>query len=180
MDVKTTNNTNVTSVLSGPKWLIDLVRLLPIRSQFALSGNIRDSFVVPSDAGPVLLPLLDCLWDALKGRGYEFLLVYDKVDGARIYPGDKTLEERAEKALGIALQKGYLNTSPEKMLPFLHKAVSPSSPSRDAMEPLRCAVIIDYASRLSASPQTPADPEFKFFSACGVANIQSDHLVTEP
>ena len=33
------------------RWLADLERLLPIRSQFVVSGSIRDSFLVPMPSG---------------------------------------------------------------------------------------------------------------------------------
>jgi hypothetical protein len=72
-----------------PRWLKDFERLLPIRSQFIVSGNIRDSLLTPSAAGaPLLVPLLRGLWDALKRQGYRYLLIYDPADGVRIYPNE--------------------------------------------------------------------------------------------
>ena len=38
-----------------PRWIRDLKRLLPIRSQFVVAGNIRDSFLVPLASGPTLV-----------------------------------------------------------------------------------------------------------------------------
>lgn len=166
MDATASTKVGDPATSAGPKWLVDLIRLLSIRSQFVLSGNIRDAFLAPSSEGLVLLPLLDCLWDALKDKGYEFFLVYDKVDGARVYPNDPVFQDMATRGLGVALKNGYMSASPDKMLPFLKTAASSRTVGAGAAEPIRCAVIIDYASRLSASPQAPAEAEFKFFSAC--------------
>ena len=69
-----------------PRWLADIHRLLGIAPQFVLSGQIRDIVLTPIDGEYVLLPLLDALWEALAPRGYQFLLVYDRVDGVRVYP----------------------------------------------------------------------------------------------
>ena len=66
-----------------PRWATDLTRLLPIRSQFVLAGNIRDSFLTPVGDATTLAPLLRCLWAHLASLDYRFLLVYDPVDGLR-------------------------------------------------------------------------------------------------
>ena len=34
-----------------PKWVRDMIRLLPIRSQFILSGNIDDIYLYPCEEG---------------------------------------------------------------------------------------------------------------------------------
>lgn len=60
-----------------PRWIQDLERLLPIRSQFVVSGNIRDSFLTPMRGSDTLMlaPLLRCLWASLSSLGYRCLLV---------------------------------------------------------------------------------------------------------
>ena len=42
---------------TAPRWIRDLARLLPIRSQIVLAGNIRDSFPTPHAAGTTLAPV---------------------------------------------------------------------------------------------------------------------------
>ncbi|NJM13828.1 MAG: hypothetical protein HC889_20045 [Synechococcaceae cyanobacterium SM1_2_3] len=81
-----------------PRWINDLYRLLGIRPQFVLSGQIRDVVLAPFDGQAVLLPLLDSLWEALALRGYQFLLVYDRVDGVRIHPNTPAARQCAQRA----------------------------------------------------------------------------------
>src|SRR3954463_8482964 len=80
-----------------PRWLVDLERLLPIRSQFVIAGSIRDSFLVPLPSGPLLAPLLRALWESLRARGFAFLLVFDPADGLRAYPDERESRELAER-----------------------------------------------------------------------------------
>ena len=58
------------------RWLLDLERLLPIRSQFVISGGIRDRFITPLAGGPPPVPLVRALWESLKTHDYPFFLVY--------------------------------------------------------------------------------------------------------
>ena len=83
--------------LPTPRWLNDLERLLPIRSQFVVSGSIHDSVLTPLATGPALVPLIRALWEALKAKDYHFLLVHDPADGIRVYPDELALREQAEK-----------------------------------------------------------------------------------
>ncbi|MDR3054811.1 MAG: hypothetical protein LBU53_05335, partial [Zoogloeaceae bacterium] len=72
-----------------PRWLRDLERLLPIRSQFVVSGNIRDHFLMPLENGASTpAPLIRCLWSSLRRQGYRFLLIFDPVEGLRPYPNE--------------------------------------------------------------------------------------------
>src|SRR3954463_5565725 len=80
-----------------PRWLVDLERLLPIRSQFVIAGSIRDSFLVPLASGPVLAPLLRALWESLRAKGFSCLLVFDPADGLRAYPDERESRELAER-----------------------------------------------------------------------------------
>ena len=48
--------------LEKPRWLRDLLRFLPLRSQFVLSGNIRDLQIHEAAPGQVTaVPLLTCV-----------------------------------------------------------------------------------------------------------------------
>ncbi len=42
----------------SPRWVRDMERLLPIRSQFVISGNIRDNFIASIQDMHTLVPLL--------------------------------------------------------------------------------------------------------------------------
>ena len=76
-----------------PRWLRDLERLLPIRPQFVVSGNIRDHFLTPldgvqPDSALTPAPLVRCLWTTLQRQDYRFLLIFDPVEGLRPYPNE--------------------------------------------------------------------------------------------
>src|ERR1035437_3205530 len=89
-----------------PRWLADLERLLAIRSQFVVSGAIRDSFLTPLASGVALVPLLRALWEALKGHDYRFFLVFDPADGLRVYPDEPSARELAERLFDLKLSGG--------------------------------------------------------------------------
>ena len=151
-----------------PIWVDDLERLLPIRAQFVLSGNVRDSFIGRDAGQHVLCPLVRCLWFAIQPQpmGFEFMLVFDPIDGIRPYPDTKALRLRASKLfekgddeeLGLAWKNGYQAVSLAKLPAYLRKAVS--------LTEARVAFVVDYASRLCPNPQDPQPDRAAFFAAC--------------
>src|SRR5215203_425897 len=67
-----------------PRWLRDLLRFLPLKSQFVLSGNVKD--LQTQEIGPGLIaaaPLIDVLAAELKSAGFAHVLVYDPIAGIR-------------------------------------------------------------------------------------------------
>jgi DNA polymerase III delta prime subunit len=146
-----------TSKQRWPRWINDIDRLLPIRSQFILAGNVRDVFLTPSPGGAYLAPLLSCLWAHLEGQAFEFALVYDRIDGIRVMPQLATAQEKACQLLGIKLHEGAMPAN----LETLESIVRRGATLRDT----RVATVIDYASRLTTTPQTPEANEYKFFAA---------------
>src|SRR4029453_17924864 len=96
-----------------PRWITDLTRLLPIRSQFVLAGNIRDTFLTPVDSGTTLAPLLRCLWVHLARLDYRFLLVFDPVEGLRPYPNEPAAVELATRLFALKLAAGVTPISLE-------------------------------------------------------------------
>jgi hypothetical protein len=142
-----------------PRWIQDLERLLPIRSQFVVSGNIRDSFPTPLQDGQTLTlaPLIRCLWSSLANQGYQFLLIYDPIDGVRPYPNEPRVVELATRLFDLKLQGGCMAASLESLVDIM-KAVSSQ---REA----RCALVIDFASRLARQADHLDGAEHRFFLA---------------
>ena len=126
---------------STPRWIGDLKRLLPIRSQFVVAGNIRDSFLTPYEQGTTLAPLLRCLWAHLAPLDYRFLLVFDPVEGLRSYPNEPAVVELATKLFDLKPVDGVMPMSLENLIGVMRKVAG----QRDA----RCALVIDFASRLT-------------------------------
>ena len=150
----------------APKWLRDLLRLLPIRPQFVLSGNVGDRFLLQDDSGSYKIrDLHECLWAMLSPLGYAFLVRYDPIDGISLYPsGDEALEKLA-KSLGINLTGEVgVRRMPVKLdnLSSILRKIA----LREDGNKLRVAVVIDYASRISASPQQLSDETHNFFRSC--------------
>ena len=71
-----------------PRWMRDLLRFLPLKAQFVLSGNVRDLQLVELTPGIVAAqPLTTALSTELKRHGYGHVVAYDPVAGFRVLDG---------------------------------------------------------------------------------------------
>ena len=141
-----------------PRWLADIHRLLGIAPQFVLSGQIRDIVLAPLDGQYVLLPLLDALWEALAIRGYQFLLVYDRVDGVRVHPNTPAARQVASRALNADFKAEPISVSLARLpAAYLRPLVHAN---------LRAAAVLDYAARIPVSVQQLSEAEHEFFASC--------------
>jgi ATP-dependent Clp protease ATP-binding subunit ClpA len=141
-----------------PKWLADIDRLLPIRSQFVLSGNIRDRFLTPVGDEYALTAIVPALWSLLESRGFSMLLVFDQIDGFRVHPNTPQALELAEKRFDIRLTNGHMPCN----FATCRERIEQVAQCRDA----RVAVMIDFASRIPLAPEeTTARERSQFFVA---------------
>ncbi len=140
-----------------PRWSRDLTRLLPIRSQFIVSGNIRDSVLSTLAGRAALVPFLRGLWALLARAGYASLLVFDPADGIRVYPDEPALREQAERLFKLKLSGGSQIMSLES-LAALMKSLS-------AERGVRCALVLDFATRLTRQANSLSEAEQRFFVA---------------
>src|SRR5688572_2057948 len=138
-----------------PRWILDIARLTSIRSHFVVAGNIRDSFLTPLGERTAIAPLLRCLWVHLARLDYRFLLVYDPVEGLRPYPNEPAVIEQATKLFDLKLTDGVMPMSPESLIATMKKAVT--------MREARCALVIDFASRIPRQPDHLDAGEHRFF-----------------
>ncbi len=152
-----------------PRWLADLERLLPIRSQFVVSGSIRDSFLTALPSGAALVPLVRALWESLKARDYRFFLVYDPADGLRVYPDEPVQREQAERLFDLKLANGSQMVSLETLACVMKKL----STQREA----RCVLILDFASRLTRHVEHLTEGEHRFFVAAEKLSLQAAPVV---
>jgi hypothetical protein len=142
---------------SWPRWVNELDRLLVVRPQFVISGNLRDVYLTPTPEGLTFQPFLACLWERLALRGFAFFLTFDQVDGIRMYP--ETKGSIAGRLPGLELNEaGGTKVSLEKLPDWL-RAVA-------VAKDVTCAFVVDYASRLVRHPQDLGDVEREFFAAC--------------
>jgi ATP-dependent Clp protease ATP-binding subunit ClpB len=141
--------------LTPARWLTDLERLLPIRSQFVVSGSIRDSFLTPLASGAALVPLLRALWESLKAHDYR--LVFDPADGLRVYPDEPVQRELAQRLFELKLADSCQVMSLETLSALMKNL----SAQREA----RCALVLDFASRLARQVEHLSEAEHRFFVA---------------
>ncbi|MBL8487805.1 MAG: ATP-dependent Clp protease ATP-binding subunit [Rhodocyclaceae bacterium] len=156
-----------------PRWLKDLERLLPIRSQFVVSGNIRDSLLLPLPGGaPVLVPLLRGLWEKLKAAGYRYLLVFDPADGLRVYPAEPAVADLAARIHDLKLQDGVMPMGLESLAALMKRLAA----SREA----RGALVVDFASRLARAADHLDANEHRFFVAAEKLSLAANPVVPKP
>lgn len=153
-----------------PRWILDIRRLLPIRSQFVLSENVRDVFLIPLEGKKRTVPLLEGLRAALDVEGYEFMLVYDRIDGLRAYPDTAEVQRRAASEFGLTVDKqtGRIVTPPLRDLIAIIKRTTniPDNVAKSATPPPKTAFVLDYASRIPRSLSDLSEEVHEFFVAC--------------
>ena len=152
-----------------PRWISDLERLLPIRSQFVIAGNIRDNFLTPLQSGLTIAPLLRCLWTHLSREDYRCLLVYDPVDGLRPYPNEPAVAELATRLFELKLQDGVMPVSLESLVGIMEKVA--------AMREARCGLVIDFASRLVRQADHLDAAEHRFFVAAERLSLSANPII---
>ena len=155
-----------------PRWLKDFERLLPIRSQFIVSGNIRDSLLASVGPSQVPVPLLRGLWEKLKRLDYRYLLIYDPADGVRVYPNEPAVVELATKIHELKLQDGVMPMGLESLIQLMRKLTA----SREA----RAALVLDFASRLARAPDHLDAGEHRFFVAAEKLSLSSNPIIPTP
>jgi len=155
-----------------PRWLRDLDRLLPIRSQFVVSGNIRDSVLSPVGDGWLQVPLLRALWERLKAQGYGYILVYDPADGLRVYPNEPAVVALATQIHELKLQDGAMPMGLESLTTLMRRLAA----SRAA----RGALVLDFASRLARAPDHLDAGEHRFFVAAEKLSLAATPIVPKP
>ena len=136
------------------RWLRDLLRFLPLRSQFVLSGNTRDLQIHEAAPGQITsVPLSRALPDALKGAGYGRIASFDLLNGFRaLEPSDDSFLTR----LGLTPANGTAAGGIDLLASALERLVpSDGAPS---------ALIVDFASRLITRSQALSPAEQQLFS----------------
>jgi hypothetical protein len=156
--------------VAAPRWLQDLERLLPIRSQYIVAGNIRDSVMLPlPDGNAALVPLLRGLWENLKRQGYRFLLVHDAADGLRVYPNEPAVGELATRLFDLKLQDGVMPVGLESLATLMKRVAG----CREA----RCGLVLDFASRLARAADHLDGGEHRFFVAAEKLSLVANPVV---
>ncbi len=149
-----------TTPFQTPRWMRDLVRFLPLKSQFVLSGNIRDLQACEVVPGTVTAQSFNqTLCNALLDTGYGHVLAWDPVVGFRVLgkpgsdpaPGQALLQE-----LGLTPVNGAASAGIDLLAATMQRLL--------ARTDTPVALIIDFASRLAVRSDSLSAAEHQLFT----------------
>jgi hypothetical protein len=154
--------------IEKPRWTRDFLRFLPLKSQFVLSGNVRDRFPRLGSQGEVtILPLVTYLGAELVEAGIERVIAYDPARGFRLPPivgRDLKADQAYFADQGITFDSaGCAPASIERFFELSTKIVN------TAHEPT--AIIADFAARMIVHPERLIDNEHRGFTGALVAGL---------
>lgn len=143
-----------------PRWRRDLERFLPLKSQFVVSGNVRDLQTVQIGEGLVApQPLAETLAMTFQQAGYAETLHYAPLIGFSPLqpPGTPSAATPGLLSeLGLAAAGGTSSAGLDLLASTLERIVSRQG------EPV--ALVIDFAGRLLTRPADPSPPEHQLFT----------------
>lgn len=151
---------------SEPRWLQDLRRFLPLKSQFVLTGNIRDLQATEISPGVVTSQRFDqTLANALFSHGYGQVVLFDQVRGFQ--PMACTAPSSCSpSAGGLPFPTGgNASQGLDALAPMLAPVVR--------YEQAPVALIIDFASRLTIRPDGLTPAEHQLFTQALVLSHES-------
>ncbi|WP_273820888.1 AAA family ATPase [Pseudomonas asplenii] len=152
-----------------PRWARDLLRFLPLKSQFVLSGNIRDLQACEVAPGTVTAQSFNqALCDLLLSSGYAQVLAWDPVAGFRMLgrPGsDPATGQALLTELGLTPVDGIAPAGIDLLGVTLQRLVNRPG------EPI--ALIVDFASRLVVRNDSLSAAEHQLFTQALVLSHQT-------
>jgi len=151
----------VSEFFEKPRWAKDFLRFLPLKSQFVLSGNVRDRYPRPSPSGdPLILPLVSYLGAELVEAGIGRVISFDPARGfglPAIIGRDATADQAYFSQFGITFDAGGRAPASIEKLFEIAAMLASSAP-----EPT--ALIADFAARLIVRPEHMIDLEHRGFT----------------
>ncbi len=154
------------------RWLQDFRRFLPLKSQFILSGNIKDFQLIKNDFGGFSWHRLENAIDVeLKNIGYKHIAYYNPLNGFDIpfYSGTPEEKKALFQKLHIPLQQDTIYHNLETFNKVLQSIVNyPDEP---------IALIVDFASQFLMNAENLIKTEHDTFS---LAHILSQTTETRP
>ena len=147
------------SAFEKPRWLRDVRRFLPLKSQFILSGNVRD--LQPREIAPgqvAAVSLSGALAAELYAAGYGQVVTYDLLHGFR------RINEHGgfEPPVGALTRLGNDGTNLERLATALQAVLGEAEPT---------ALLVDFASRLVVRNNSLTAAEHQFFSRALVHSV---------
>lgn len=157
------------AIFESPRWLRDLLRFLPLKSQFVLSGNIRDLQASEVAPGTVTAQSFNqTLCNTLLDAGYTQVIAWDPVSGFRAVDKPGSAPEAGQtllQELGLTPVNGAAPAGIDLLGATLPRLVG------RAGEPI--ALIIDFASRLVVRNDSLSAAEHQLFTQALVQSHQA-------
>ncbi|MEM7507277.1 MAG: AAA family ATPase [Pseudomonadota bacterium] len=126
------------SICEEPTWFSELQSSFALRSQFVISGNVRDLYPAPDAAEIAFIPLQAAIWRVFERAGGGALLIHDPVDGLILHPDCHPACKVILKEAGIEL--GSFANTPKKMAELVTAVMN--------LAEMPTALVVDYASTL--------------------------------
>jgi hypothetical protein len=143
-----------------PRWLRDLLRFLPLKSQFVLSGNVRDLQASEAVHGVIsAVPLTTALTAELRQAGYGEVLLYEPLSGFRVAPEPGRITSEGEcplVRLGLTPVNGIAQAGLDLLGTTLERFI--------AVDSFPIALVVDFASRLVVRSDALSSAEHQLFS----------------
>jgi hypothetical protein len=154
-----------TSPFEKPRWLRDLLRFVPLKSQFVLSGNIQDLQIHEITSGTLAaVPLQTSLAIELYQRGYEHVLAFDIVRGVRVLSRTGVPQASSDVIEQLGLTGIDNSASATERAHIALTAVI-------AQEGPPVCIILDFASRLTVRNDSLSQGEHTLFSRAFVSSL---------
>jgi len=150
---------------SNQRWLRDLARFLPLKSQFVLSGNIRDLHTQEFGGVVTAASLTSVLLGELARAGYEEVVYYDPVTGFRVLDRPDGAGSDATALLGrlgLTSADGVAPAGTDLFAVTLERLVHLDGPP--------IALIADFASRFVVRSDALSPTEHQLFTRALVSS----------
>lgn len=152
-----------------PRWVRDLARFLPLKSQFVLTGNVRDLQIRHVEGKAVAAPISDVLAATLREAGYAETVHYDPIGGFSVLPHPDGTEADGDallSRLGLTPSNGHAPASVDLFGTALERLVGLEGPP--------IALIADFASRLIVRSDALSPAEQALFTRALVLSQRAE------
>lgn len=143
-----------------PRWLRDLLRFAPLKSQFVLSGNVRDLQACEVSPGTVTAQsLTSTLCDGLRESGYTQFISWNPLTGFAVPAKGVAANESSNQllgSLGLVTVNGVAPGGIDSVSTVMERLVGLAGPPT--------ALIVDFASRLAVRAESLTTAEHSMFT----------------
>jgi len=149
----------------SPRWLRDLIRFLPLKSQFVLSGNVHDLQAYEVQPGAFgTIPLQAAIARELYAAGYSDVLSLDCVRGARLVTRSGAVQPANDLLARLGCEPdAHSRIDLISIGMILDRFVGAEGPP--------IALIVDFAARLIIRSDSLSRDEHPFFSRAQVHSV---------